>query len=144
MQSIKNIFTVLKNFFTEHSKIVHQQNIFMDDAKKTIRENDTNKRNANHDKVIDDDGIITMNKPEVIEPEAVVSKVIEPEAVVSKVVAPEAVVSEVVEPEVSVPEVVEPEVSVPEVVEPEVSVPEVVEPEAVVSEVVAPEAMILK
>ncbi|AGE54132.1 hypothetical protein PBCVIL52s1_196R [Paramecium bursaria Chlorella virus IL-5-2s1] len=124
MQSIKNIFTVLKNFFTEHSKIVHQQNIFMDDAKKTIRENDTNKRNANHDKVIDDDGIITMNKPEVIEPEAVVSKVVAPEVVVSKVV--------------------EPEVSVPEVVEPEVSVPEVVEPEAVVSEVVAPEAMILK
>ncbi|AGE58223.1 hypothetical protein PBCVNY2B_095L [Paramecium bursaria Chlorella virus NY2B] len=129
MQSIKNIFTAIKNFFTEHSKILYQQNIFMDDAKKTIRENDTNKRNANHDKVVDDDGIITMNKPEVIAPEVVIPEVVESEVSVPEVIASEVSVPEVVESEVSVPEMVESEVSVPEVVESEVSVPEVVAPE---------------
>lgn len=39
MQTIKNIFASLKEFFVEHAKIMNHSNIFIDDAKKTIREN---------------------------------------------------------------------------------------------------------
>jgi hypothetical protein len=72
MQTIKNFFTGLINFFTNHTKIMchynmRHYNMLNDDAKKTIRESDEYVKVITPVKIIDNDRIITVTKSEKIE-----------------------------------------------------------------------------
>ncbi|APC25529.1 hypothetical protein BST79_gp016 [Only Syngen Nebraska virus 5] len=63
MQTIKNIFNVLKNFFEEQTRIMSQKNIFIDKDQQSFR---INKDTADAH-VEDKDGVIQKNKTETIE-----------------------------------------------------------------------------
>jgi hypothetical protein len=64
MQTIKNIFNVLKNFFEEQTRIMSQKNIFLDKSQQSFRvHKDTAVAHIVEDK---GDGVIQKNKPETI------------------------------------------------------------------------------